>query len=123
MEPLSHRGEFWNQNHRVLSRAEIAEFSRIPTRAIEADGGFLVPHDFALDVQATSEAWRDQDFLEQFFATTLHRYADVTSLADARRRELRSKPSITWPNSTRTPVVSSIIVSEPPQGGGRFYRN
>lgn len=51
-------------------------------------GGFLVPRAFALDVEAMTEAWLDLDFLAQFFSTTLGRYADVTSLADVRRREL-----------------------------------
>lgn len=69
-------------------------------------GGFLVPRAFALDVEAMTEAWLDLDFLAQFFSTTLGRYADVTSLADVRRREL-----------------TKMIFSKPSQGGGKFYRN
>jgi hypothetical protein len=82
---------------------------KLPTATVKvgAGGGFLIPLEFALDVQAMGEAWLDQDFLAEFFPT-LHRYADVASLADARRRD-QSKPQ--------------IIFSEPPQGGGKFYRN
>jgi hypothetical protein len=53
--------------------------------ACAAAGGFLAPREFAAEVVASTEAWADKRFLDEFFPTTLGRYADVKSLAAARR--------------------------------------